>query len=230
MTVQQNFGAIREKAPGTFYEDFLKVVYQGLCSRTAPDILDKKMRMHSVMRKIETFTGQKYIWRKRSMKMYENGKYERLSRRALYCMYTVSVIAAAVGIALIVAVNRFWFFPKGVTVGKWISAALLVLILADTLVSPFFRYCRYRYRISEECIDIVEGYLFVKRHIVPMERLHKLQTKKGPIDQMFGVAKVVVTTGGGDVTLSFLEEEKAEQIADSLRKRINEIVEEQRAK
>ena len=41
--------------------------------------------------------------------------------------------------------------------------------------------------------------------------------------------KVIVTTGGGDVTLSFLEEERAEQIADSLRKRINEIVLEQRS-
>ena len=45
---------------------------------------------------------------------------------------------------------------------------------------------------------------------------------------MFRVAKVIVTTGGGDVTLSFLEDEKAEQIADNLRKRINEIVSEQR--
>ena len=60
------------------------------------------------------------------------------------------------------------------------------------------------------------------------DRIHKLQTAKGPIDQLFKVAKVVVTTGGGDVTVSFLEEEKAEQIAETLRKRINEIVKEQR--
>ena len=45
---------------------------------------------------------------------------------------------------------------------------------------------------------------------------------------MFKVAKMVVTTGGGDVTLSFLEEEKAERLAESLRKRINEIAAEQR--
>ena len=37
-----------------------------------------------------------------------------------------------------------------------------------------------------------------------------------------------MTTGGGDVTISFLEDEKAERIADTLRRRINEIVEEQR--
>ena len=70
--------------------------------------------------------------------------------------------------------------------------------------------------------------MFVKRNIVPIERLHKLQTLKGPIDQMFKVAKVVVTTAGGDVTIRFLEEEKAEQIAENLRGRINEIVVSQR--
>ena len=64
---------------------------------------------------------------------------------------------------------------------------------------------------------------------MPIERVHKLQTKKGPIDQMYGVAKVIVTTGGGDVTLECLEEERADQIAESLRKRINEIVAEQRS-
>ena len=95
------------------------------------------------------------------------------------------------------------------------------------LAEPYFRYNRYRYSINEECIDIREGYLFVKRNIVPIERLHKLEISKGPIDQgFFHVAKVTVTTAGGDVTLRFLEEEKAEKIAENVQKRINEIVKE----
>lgn len=104
----------------------------------------------------------------------------------------------------------------------------MILILLDVVISPYFRFHRYHYSINEECIDIIEGYLFVKRNIVPIERLHKLQTARGPFDQIFKVAKVIVTTGGGDVTLSFVEEEKADQIADTLRHRINEIVIEQR--
>mgnify|MGYP002228085329 CR=1 FL=1 len=52
--------------------------------------------------------------------------------------------------------------------------------------------------------------------------------QKGRSIRFFKVAKVVVTTAGGDVTISFLDEKKAEQIAESLRRRINEIVVEQR--
>lgn len=154
--------------------------------------------------------------------------YEKLSKRALYCMYVAGIITGAVVLALLGAAGVLWIFPQDITIGKWILLILAVLTLLDVLVSPYFRYHRYRYCINDECIDVIEGYLFVKRNIVPIERLHKLQTKKGPIDQMFRVAKMIVTTGGGDVTLSFLEEEKAEQLAESLRKRINEIAAEQR--
>lgn len=155
-------------------------------------------------------------------------KYEKLSKRALYCMYAAGAAAGTAALAVIGVVNYFWFFPADIGTGKLISLILAMLILFDMLLSPVFRFYRYRYSINEECIDIKEGYLFVKRDIVPIERLHKLQTAKGPIDQIFKVAKVVVTTAGGDVTIRFLDEEKAEQIAESLRNRINEIVTEQR--
>ena len=154
--------------------------------------------------------------------------YEKLSKRALYCMYLAGVAGGAILLAILGAVNIFWIFPEDITAGKWISLGLAAAVMLEVLVSPYFRYHRYRYSINEECIDIIEGYLFVKRSIVPIERIHKLQTAKGPFDQIFKVAKVIVTTGGGDVTLSFVEEEKAEQIAESLRRRINEIVKEQR--
>lgn len=155
-------------------------------------------------------------------------KYEKLPKRALYCMYASGAVAGAICLLILGAINYFWIFPKEIAVGKWISLILLILILLDVVISPYFRFHRYHYSINEECIDIIEGYLFVKRNIVPIERLHKLQTARGPFDQIFKVAKVIVTTGGGDVTLSFVEEEKADQIADTLRHRINEIVIEQR--
>mgnify|MGYP003489686698 FL=1 len=69
----------------------------------------------------------------------------------------------------------------------------------------------------------MEGFIFTKRNIVPIERLHKIAVLKGPIDRVFGLAKVVVTTAGGDVTVRFMEDEKADQIAESLKNRINEI-------
>lgn len=154
--------------------------------------------------------------------------YEKLSKKALYCMYTATAVGSVIALAVIGAANYFLFRAPEMGVGRLVSLVLAVLTLGDAILSPYFRYHRYRYSITEESIDIKEGYLFVKRNIVPIERLHKLQTVRGPLDQIFKVAKVVVTTAGGDVTIRFLEEEKAEKIAESLRNRINDIVVEQR--
>ena len=143
-------------------------------------------------------------------------------------MYTATFLAGLAVLIVVGAVNYFRLFSVDTKIGRIVSMIIIVLTLLDMILSPYFRYYRYRYSINNECIDIKEGYLFVKRHIVPIERLHKLQTAKGPIDQIFKVAKVVVTTAGGDITIRFLDEEKAEQVAESLKKRINEIVIEER--
>lgn len=153
---------------------------------------------------------------------------EKLSKRALGCMYTAAILGAIVGIGAIIAVNVIWLIPEGIQIGTTISIVLGVLLIANAAISPYFRFHRYRYSIDDEFIDIYEGYIFVERNIVPLERLHKMQTLRGPIDRMFKVAKVVVTTAGGDVTLRFLDEEKADFIAESLGRRINQIVVEKR--
>lgn len=153
---------------------------------------------------------------------------EKLSKRALGCMYVATALGSAIGIIAIIVVNMLWIIPKDIQIGKLISGAAIILLLVHTMLSPYFRFHRYQYAINEDFIDVREGYIFVERNLVPLERLHKMQTNRGPIDRMFKVAKVTVTTAGGDVTLRFLDEEKAEYIAENLGKRINQIVEEQR--
>ncbi len=152
----------------------------------------------------------------------------QLSKQALKCMYAATAVGSLVGLTAVITAEILFLIPEKLMAGQiagWILGGVLVF---NMLFSPYFRFHRYRYHIDEECIDIKEGYLWVKHHVVPIERLHKLQTEKGPIDQIFKVAKVKVTTAGGDVTIRFLDEEIAERIAESLKDRVNTIVIEQR--
>lgn len=153
---------------------------------------------------------------------------QKLSKRALGCMYVATSIGSIIGIAILVALNTMLLIPNDIEIGKILSFILMAVILLNAIISPYFRYHRYQYDINADFIDIREGYLFVERNIVPVERLHKMKTLRGPIDRIFKVAKVVVTTAGGDVTIRFVDEGKAESIAESLGRRINQIVEEQR--
>lgn len=153
---------------------------------------------------------------------------EKLSKRALGCMYVATGLGSVVLLGVLLPLNIFLFLPENIVIGEVVSVVLAVLILANAVISPYFRYHRYRYKIDEEFIDIREGYLFVTREIVPIERLHKMETVRGPIDAVFGVSKVKVTTAGGDVVIRFLEKEKAEKIAEGLGRHINRMVKEQR--
>lgn len=155
---------------------------------------------------------------------------EKLSKKALGCMYVATALWSAILFVAIIVSYVLWFVPEDIMIGKVLSLVFGFIILANAIISPYFRFHRYRYKIDEEFIDIREGYLFVTREIVPIERLHKMETIRGPIDSMFGVAKVKVTTAGGEVTIRFLEEEKAERIAEGLGRYVNHIVKEQREK
>lgn len=153
---------------------------------------------------------------------------EKLSKKALGCMYVATALWSGILLIAIIILCLFWFIPEDIMIGKLLSLVFGLIILINAGISPYFRFHRYRYKIDEEFIDIREGYLFVTREIVPIERLHKMETVRGPIDTMFGVAKVKVTTAGGEVVIRFLEQEKAERIAEGLGRYVNRIVKEQR--
>jgi len=154
-------------------------------------------------------------------------KYEKLSKTSISCMFVASLVQFLISSSILFVI---WFifgnhFPQIVVN---IMMGLVLLDFLYLIVSPKIRYERYRYSITEDAIDVKEGFIFIERNIVPIERLHKIAIEKGPIDRMFKLSKVIVTTAGGDVTIRFLEDEKSEFIADTLKKKINEVAIESR--
>lgn len=146
--------------------------------------------------------------------------YEKLNAKARGLMMVCEIIACIVATAVIFSV---WLIIKDYNMPFsanliWIIA---VIIWALGITAPFVRYERYRYRFTDEEIDVKEGFIFITRDVVPIERLHKIAMQSGPLDRMFGLSKVIVTTAGGDVTIRFMENKKAEEIVDTLKKRIN---------
>lgn len=153
-------------------------------------------------------------------------EYSKLSKNALVCMYITALIAAAIVAAVFIAVRNLFFADA-----SWATVVVnvvLLLCLSGVTVAPYVRFCRYRYCIDDECIDVVEGIIGIERDIVPIERIHQIAINRGPIDRILGLGRVSVTTAGGEVDIRFLEVEKAEKIAESLKHRINKIAVEDR--
>ena len=148
--------------------------------------------------------------------------YDKLSKKSIKCMFIATLAQFLISSSiLLVAWLIFKEHLPQIVVN--IIIGIVALDFLYLIVSPKVRYERYRYSITEDAIDVIEGFIFIERSIVPIGRLHKISIEKGPIDRMFNMAKVIVTTAGGDITIRFLEDEKSEFIADSLKKKINEI-------
>ena len=151
-------------------------------------------------------------------------KYSKLSKNALKGMYISTAIGNAILFGIVLAVKLFFFEDK-----KWATIVLIavgILCVITMIINPYIGYKRYRYYIDNERIDVKEGIIFIERNIVPIERLHKVTIERGPIDRMLGLGKVLVSTAGGDVTIRYLEIDKAQEIADSLVKKINDVAKE----
>ena len=149
-------------------------------------------------------------------------KHEKISKSSIGCMFVATLVQVLIVTSILFVVYLIFkdSLPKII---KMIMIGVVVLDILYLLISPKVRYQRYRYSITEDSIDVKEGFLFTKRSIVPIERLHKIAIEKGPIDRIFKLGKVIVTTAGGDVVIRFLEDDKSELIANSLKEKINEI-------
>ena len=156
----------------------------------------------------------------------EDAKYIRLDPDAEKCMRVNSVIRWVILAAAVTAASLF--FIDHTAVKTAVIAAVWIIAVIYVIIVPHMRYERYRYYIDEEAIKVTEGFLWIEEQMVPMERLHKLSTSQGPVERIFGLSEICVTTAGGDVTIKYLKEDTAEKISESLKKRINLIVRNQR--
>lgn len=155
-------------------------------------------------------------------------EYKKLEKSAKSCMRISAIIVLAI-ILIPTTVVTTWLLEAG-TIGLICLGASWVLAIAYIVVAPNVRYERYRYAIDEEAIRVREGFLWISESTVPMERLHKIKTSQGPIARIFKLSTINVTTAGGDVDIKFLKDDEASEIAELLKKKINEIVVRERVK
>ncbi len=151
-------------------------------------------------------------------------EYKTPSKKALKLMRITAGISSVLlgvipGIALFIylAIEGYVLWG-GIACGAAFALALLFFIFA-----PPVRFKRYKYLLADDRVEIIEGLFWVKRTIVPIDRIHQIDVKRGPLDTYVGVEKVTVTTAGSNASFRFLEPEVADDIAMLLNRRVGNI-------
>lgn len=146
-------------------------------------------------------------------------QYSSLDKNARKVMFLTALIQADI-FATVCLIALLQFVSADIKV--FAAIAVLVVALLWVIVVPLLRFKRYRYLIAPDRIEVIEGVFWVKRTVVPIDRVHQISVSKGPLDNAFGVAKVQVMTAGSSAVLRFLSEEKANEIAEYLNQKVNE--------
>ncbi|SBT42764.1 PH domain-containing protein [Micromonospora auratinigra] len=103
-----------------------------------------------------------------------------------------------------------------------VQAAVLagtgLLAVAHLLVMPRWRYRVHRWETTDEAVYTQSGWFSQERRIAPISRIQTVDSRRGPLQQLFGLATVIVTTASaaGPLTIGGLDHAVARQLVDEL--------------
>jgi uncharacterized protein len=121
---------------------------------------------------------------------------------------------------LLAAGQAVWFeFDKRM---PWLhillGAATVLGAVVSLVVVPMWRYRVHRWEIGPQAVYTRTGWLIQERRIAPISRVQTIDTYRGPLDQLFGLANVTVTTASsaGAVHIVALDVDVADRVVAQL--------------
>jgi membrane protein YdbS with pleckstrin-like domain len=140
----------------------------------------------------------------------------RVSRRAIGFWATrafvawLVVVAAEVVVLLLGRQHAGWRYLT-------ITATVGVAIVHIT-VMPWWRYRVHRWETTPNAVYTQAGWLNQERRIAPHSRIQTVDIRRGPLEQVFGLANVTVTTASaaGPLKIHGVDRSTAESIVDEL--------------
>ncbi|MDQ3752163.1 MAG: PH domain-containing protein [Actinomycetota bacterium] len=95
--------------------------------------------------------------------------------------------------------------------------ALMALTLVASALIPPLRFRRWRYGLRERDLSVSRGALWQIRTLIPFDRIQFVESRRGPIDRLFGLNVVVIYTAAGRAArIPGLSPSQAEAVREEL--------------
>jgi uncharacterized protein len=107
----------------------------------------------------------------------------------------------------------------------WHLLALAVTVVAAAahlIVMPQWRYRVHRWEATPHAVYTQAGWFSQQRRIAPISRIQTVDTERGPLEQLFGLSNVRVTTASaaGPLRVHGLDRHVAQTLVDDLARAI----------
>ncbi|GJF08481.1 membrane protein [Mycolicibacterium cyprinidarum] len=132
----------------------------------------------------------------------------------------VWAIGAAIPWLFVVVAQAVWIVLERRLIWLHVLGAVATVlgIVVFVVVVPLWRYRVHRWDIDLAAVYTRSGWLVQERRIAPISRVQTVDTYRGPLDRMFGLANVTVTTASsaGAVRIVALDSEVADRVVAQL--------------
>ncbi|MEU8776638.1 PH domain-containing protein [Streptomyces sp. NPDC048606] len=140
----------------------------------------------------------------------------RVERRAIgwWAAQAVAVVLPPVFVLVLLAVlitpARPWLLLSAAVIG--VPGLLMILVM------PYWRYRVHRWEHTDDAVFTRAGWVRQEWRIVPLARVQTIDTVRGPLQQMFGLATVTVTTASaaGPARIDGLDHAFARDLVEEL--------------
>jgi uncharacterized protein len=92
----------------------------------------------------------------------------------------------------------------------------VIISVADVVLVPTVRWKNWRYEVRDLEVDLQRGLLTITRTRVPMARIQHVDTRRGPLEQRFGLATVILYTAAGANQIPALDLAVADNVRDRI--------------
>ncbi|MFH9607988.1 PH domain-containing protein [Streptomyces sp. NPDC017448] len=130
--------------------------------------------------------------------------------RAQWLLLTAAPVVPLAVLGTLIEPARFWLLlPAAVLAAAGTAAAALL---------PLWWFRTHRWEITEDAVYVRTGFFRQEWRIAPMSRIQTVDTVRGPLEQIFRLATVTVTTASakGAVRIAGLDHEVAAGLARQL--------------
>lgn len=139
-----------------------------------------------------------------------------VSRRAIAWWTAQAVLHVVAVLIPLVVVLVVWAGARPWLAG--VTAAVLVAGCGYVLVMPRWRFRVHRWETTDDAVYTSAGWISQEWRVAPMSRIQTVDTERGPLQQLFGLATVTVTTASaaGALRLAGLDQALAEDLVEQL--------------
>lgn len=146
--------------------------------------------------------------------------YKSLDKKAINVMRINSAIISVIIVVISLIIG--YLCLQNITDKVIITVTVIVLSLViltcilDVFLFPSIRYKRYKYLVTDEKIEVKKGLFWIRRSIIQIKRIQKIEMSSGPIDRKFNLENINIYTAAGVVDIKFLNEKEAKKLSDEI--------------